>query len=131
MIESGQVQAHFNTVPERIEQDRVYLRSLEEERVIEVPVDDVLLAIGYEADLSLFEALGAELSGSERRVVHERTTMETTVPGLYVAGTAVAGSQERFRVYVENSHVHARRIACALTGEAPPPDPVLPKLPES
>ena len=57
--------------------------------------------------------------------------METTVPGLFVAGTAVAGTQHRFKVYIENSHVHAHRIVAAFAGEEPPPDPVLPVLPES
>jgi thioredoxin reductase (NADPH) len=131
MIRSGQVTAHFNTVPRLIEPDRVHLRGLNDGREIEVAVDDVLLEIGFEADNSLFAGLGAELDEAQQAVVHDPETMETTVPGLFVAGTAVAGTQHRFKVYIENSHVHAHRIVAAFAGEAPPPDPVLPILPES
>ena len=131
MIRSGQVTAHFNTVPRLIEPDRVHLRGLNDGREIEVAVDDVLLEIGFEADNSLFAGLGAELDEVQQAVVHDPETMETTVPGLFVAGTAVAGTQHRFKVYIENSHVHAHRIVAAFAGEAPPPDPVLPILPES
>jgi thioredoxin reductase (NADPH) len=131
MIRSGQVRACFNTVPTAILQDRVQLRSLVDDGTTEIPVDDVLLEIGFEADASLLESLGARLEGEARSVVHDRDTMETTVPGLHVVGTAVAGTQSRFKVYIENCHVHARRVAAALAGDPPPPLPVLPSLPES
>lgn len=130
MIRSGQVTARFGTVPERIEPELVVLRD-RDGTTHEVPVDDVLLQIGYEADNRLFESLGAELEPGTNAVRHDPETMETTIPGLFVAGTAVAGTQARFRVFIETSHVHARRIASAMAGEAPPPDPVLPILPES
>jgi thioredoxin reductase (NADPH) len=46
--------------------------------------------------------------------------METNVPGLYVAGTAAAGMrQERYKLFIENSHVHVGRIVKALTGRWP------------
>ena len=131
MIASGQVRCLLETEPAAIEPDQVVLRSLKDGSTSTIPVDDVLLEIGYEADGSLFEALGARLEGEDRAVVHDPSTMETTVPGLHVAGTAVAGTQSRFRVYIENSHIHAKRIAAAFSGEPVPPDPVLPKLPES
>jgi thioredoxin reductase (NADPH) len=46
--------------------------------------------------------------------------METTVPSVHIAGTAVGGSQPRARIFIENSHVHVERIARALTGQTPP-----------
>jgi hypothetical protein len=33
------------------------------------------------------------------------------VPGLYIAGTAIAGTQKRYRVFLENCiNIHASRI---------------------
>ena len=58
-------------------------------------------------------------------------TMETSIPGIFVAGTATAGTQGSFKVYIENSHIHAQRIAAHLAGEPVPGDPVLPELPEA
>ena len=79
------------------------MRSVADGRHTELECDDVLIQIGFEADSSLFEALGASLEGDSRQVEHDPSTMETSIPGLYVAGTAVAGTQARFRVYIENS----------------------------
>jgi thioredoxin reductase (NADPH) len=42
--------------------------------------------------------------------------METNVPGLFVAGTATAGTQHRFRVFIENCHTHAQRIVGSVLG---------------
>lgn len=45
---------------------------------------------------------------------------ETNVPGLYVAGTATAGSQRPHRMFIENAHEHVERIVAALTGRRLP-----------
>jgi len=86
----------------------------------QVEADFLLLQIGYEQDTTLFELAGVELAGPSRAPAHDERTMETNVPGLYVAGTAVAGTQDRFRLFIENCHVHVHRICAALTGSAPP-----------
>ncbi len=83
---------------------------------VEVSPDVVLLLTGYVQDPGLFEMAGVELVGEERRPVHDTATMETNVPGLYVAGTACGGSQRRTRVFIETSHVHVERIVEAMTG---------------
>ena len=41
--------------------------------------------------------------------------METNVPGLFIAGTAIQGSPVgHVRVIVENCHVHVPRIVAAI-----------------
>jgi thioredoxin reductase (NADPH) len=57
--------------------------------------------------------------------------METNIPGIYVAGTAVAGTQDKYRVFIENCHVHVERILAAFTGAAAPGAPEQMALPES
>ena len=131
MIKSGQVRAFYETQVVSIDPVNVQLRTGDDRALHEIEADDVYLAIGFESDGSLFESIGAKLEGDARSVVHDPETMETTVPNVYVAGTAVAGTQARFRVYIENSHIHAKRIAAALSGEAPPEEPDYPLLPES
>ena len=86
---------------------------------IEVPTDFVLLATGFVADPALFRLAGVTLEGEQDAPVHDPETMETDVPGIYVAGTAVAGTQLRYRLFIENSHEHVGRIAKALTGRWP------------
>ena len=87
--------------------------------------------VGYVADMSLFRCAGVELRGRGQTPVHNQQTMETNVPGLYVAGTAIGGTQEKYRVFLENCHIHADRIIAALTGAAPPADPEARAMPES
>lgn len=84
---------------------------------VEIPADAVLLMTGYEQDPSLFEQAGVELEGAERRPRLDQRTMESSVPGLYVAGTAVAGTQAgAVKEFIETGHVHVDRILAALQG---------------
>lgn len=80
-------------------------------------VDDVLLLTGYVQDPGLFRMFGVGLAGELCRPVHDEDTMETDVGGVYVAGTAAAGTQlSGVTHFIETSHVHAERIAAALSG---------------
>jgi len=131
MIQSGQIRALFESEVVDIDPRAVNVRVRGESGLMKIPADDVLLAIGFQSDGSLFNMVGARVEGEAGAIVHDPSTMSTSVPGVYVAGTAVAGTQARFRVYIENSHIHARRIAAAVTGGPPPDEPVYPLLPES
>ncbi|MDX1583423.1 MAG: NAD(P)-binding domain-containing protein [Thermoanaerobaculia bacterium] len=88
---------------------------------LRVPADVVLLLTGYEQDSTLFEQAGVELEGPGRKPVFDEKTMETNVPGLYVAGTASAGTQlEGVKEFIETSHVHVDRIVASITGARAP-----------
>ena len=45
--------------------------------------------------------------------------METNVSGLYVAGCAIGGTQDKYKIFLENCHVHVPRIVAALTHAGP------------
>jgi thioredoxin reductase (NADPH) len=84
----------------------------------EVPADFVLLMTGYRQDPTLFDMLGVKLEGIAREPVHDPETMETNVPGVFIAGTAVAGTPPRkVSVIVETCHVHVPRIVAAIRGQ--------------
>jgi thioredoxin reductase (NADPH) len=83
----------------------------------EIAADFVLLMTGYRQDTTLFDMLGVELSGTAREPVHDPDTMETNVHGVFIAGTAVAGTPPRkVAVIVETCHVHVPRIVAAISG---------------
>lgn len=83
----------------------------------EIPADAVLVMTGYRQDTVLFDMLGVALAGDSREPVHDPETMETNVPGVFIAGTAVAGTPPRkVSVIVETCHVHIPRIVGAITG---------------
>lgn len=83
---------------------------------VEVPADMVLLLTGYVQETELFEMLGVELHGPERRPRYDHDTMETSAPGVFVAGTAVGGSQQRTKVFIENAHEHVEKLVRAIVG---------------
>lgn len=76
----------------------------------------VLLLTGYVQKPDLFEQLGVELVGGDRKPKHNLKTMETNVAGVYVAGTGSAGTQSRTKVFIETSHIHVDRILASLQG---------------
>lgn len=115
-VRQGHIAYHPRTVPVAITSECVLLESLEGGARQEVAADHVLLLVGYEADVTLFRMAGVTLEGENGGPRHEAATMETDVPGLYVAGTAAAGTQVSFRLFIENCHVHVDRIVAALTG---------------
>ena len=99
---------------------------------LEIEADFVVLLTGYEQDSSLFENAGVMLEGKQRRPRFDEETMETNVPGLYVAGTAVAGTQASgVKEFIETSHSHVDRIVAALTGAKAPAADLPFAMPES
>ena len=58
--------------------------------------DFVLFYTGFHGDQRLLEMAGVELRGENRVPVFDPETMETNVPGLYLAGTVAAGIQQRY-----------------------------------
>ena len=86
---------------------------------IEIPADFVLLSTGFVQNPRLFELAGVNLLGEQRKPEYDPETMETNVPGCYVVGTAAAGTQKKFRLFIENCHVHVGKVFFELTGEWP------------
>jgi thioredoxin reductase (NADPH) len=126
LIRDGRVRWLPSTVVCEIRGDAVVLDAGE------VAADSVLLLTGYEQDSDLFEQAGITLEGPGRRPHFDEQTMETNVPGLFVAGTATAGTQlGGVKEFIETSHVHVARIVAALTRTAPPVEAPSYELPES
>jgi thioredoxin reductase (NADPH) len=131
LIDAGRIAGHYATQPVAITPTHVTLRKLADGSTFDVRADFVLKLIGYEQDNTLLKLAGVKLLGDCGAPAYDDRTMETNVPGLYVAGTAVGGTQDKYTVFIENCHVHVDRIMAALTGAAPPPAPVPLARPES
>jgi thioredoxin reductase (NADPH) len=139
LIKSKKITAHFNTAVTKITPAEVSLARCTGEgtqRIIGrypilVSADFVLLMVGYIADMSLCRMAGVQLNGPGEVPSFNERTMETNVPGLYIAGTATGGTQGKYRVFLENCHIHIARILASLTGAAPPPPPAPEGRPET
>lgn len=136
LLKENRIEPHLGTVPVRITPTHVTLErkpfgSTAAGERYDVPADFVLLLIGYEQDNSLLRLAGVELAGECLAPVHDERTMQTSVPGVYVAGTAVGGTQNKYTVFIENCHIHVERIVRAIEGAAPPAAPAPLAQPES
>src|SRR5208282_5068335 len=118
-IAAGEIQAHFQTDVSRIEPGHVVIRpahgaaraGVDAERVL--PADVVLAMTGYHPDFEFLKAQGIELDAKTQRPAINPDTLETNVPGLYVAGVIVGG-QETNEIFIENGRFHGRQIAAAI-----------------
>lgn len=130
LIDKDRIRFLPGSAVERIDERSVTLRR--GGASVEIETDVVLALTGYVQDPSLFDQLGLDRIGAEQRPAYDHDTMETNVPGVFVAGTACGGSQRRARVFIENSHAHVDRICRAITGKGVPwaIDPALETLTE-
>jgi thioredoxin reductase (NADPH) len=78
-------------------------------RITRTP-DFVLPLIGFEADISLMLQAGVAFETPNSPPQLNKGTMETDVPGLYIAGTASAGNTYGHEEFIETSHPHVERI---------------------
>jgi thioredoxin reductase (NADPH) len=129
LLRSGSIEGYFSSTVEQITPSHVSLRTRESSS--EVPFDFVMMAIGYEADMSLCRLAGVKLNGECERPAFDAQTMETNVPGVYLAGTVTGGTQDKYAVFIENGHVHIDRIIAALSGRAEKTDSPVYEQPES
>lgn len=111
-IAEGSIQAYRNVEVAEIRPDDVILQDRTSGRRIAVPNDFVLAMTGYEPDTTLIEEAGAEVDHETGKPVLTEF-LESTVPGLYVAGTLIAGHDANV-VFIENSREHGPRIVAHI-----------------
>jgi thioredoxin reductase (NADPH) len=103
-IHEGSIAAVFNAVVEGITAEAVHYRCSGTSRTVNA--DAVLLLTGFVAEVSLVRGAGAAVR-EDGSVVLDPETYETTVPGLYVIGSAGYGPRTA-EVFIENGRLHAR-----------------------
>lgn len=74
-----------------------------------LPCDHAYVFIGYEPDVTLQRQAGVHVDPDTLVPEHDPETCESNVPGLYIAGTLLAG-QATDKIFIENSRAHAPRI---------------------
>ena len=106
-IKEGSIPCHRHARVLEITPDDVVFIDREGE-VKHLPADFVLAMTGFEPDTSLLKAAGAEVDvNSNKPLLNDH--LESTVPGLYVMGTLIAGVESNV-VFIENSRDHGPRI---------------------
>ncbi len=107
-IKAKEVKSYFNSSVKEILPDAVVLNTPEGEVTLEN--DFVFALIGYHPDYGFLRRLGIELTKDQCRPVCDPETLESNVPGIYVAGVIVAGSRTN-EIFIENGRFHGHLIA--------------------
>src|SRR5260221_6013096 len=107
-IQNDEIQAHFNSHVREITEDAVILET--QKGPVRLKNDFVFALVGYHPDFDFLRSLGIELSTEQYRPLCDPESLETNVPGIYVAGVIVAGSRTN-EIFIENGRFHGRLIA--------------------
>ena len=83
-----------------------------------VPADFVVALTGYRADLRLLRSLGVQVDDTTGVPRHDAVTMETNVPGVYIAGVLSSGFDAN-KIFIENGREHGGRICDHIKSKPP------------
>jgi thioredoxin reductase (NADPH) len=82
---------------------------------VELSNDFVFTLIGYRPDRTLLRELGVDFAVPAGLPYVDPATMETNVPGVYLAGVVSAGGNEANSIFIENGRFHGEWIAKHLS----------------
>jgi thioredoxin reductase (NADPH) len=108
-VKNGEVTAYFSSSVTKIDEDTVTLLTPEGEKTI---ANQFVFALtGYHPDFTFIENLGVRLDAENARCpVCDPQTLESNVPGIYLAGVIVAGERTN-EIFIENGRFHGVQIA--------------------
>jgi thioredoxin reductase (NADPH) len=111
-IKEGSIKAYFNSSVVRITSQTIEVKT--PEGIVTLDNDFVLAMTGYQPPFDFMKAMGVTFGTDEFHTpVYNEQTMESNVPGLYLAGVVVGGLKTN-KWFIENSRVHAELIVNEL-----------------
>ncbi|MFC4354555.1 YpdA family putative bacillithiol disulfide reductase [Chryseomicrobium palamuruense] len=110
-VKSGEIQMLFETTVESITENAVLITVQGKEYVH--PVDFVFAMTGYHPNHAFLKEMGVSFDEESGRPFLNEDTMETNVPGIYIAGVLAAGNNAN-EIFIENGRFHGEQIAQAI-----------------
>jgi thioredoxin reductase (NADPH) len=87
-----------------------------------LPANHVYLLTGFAPNVDLLERAGVRIDEPSGVPAHDPATLETNVPGIFIAGVVVAGYDAN-KVFIENGRFHGDKIVARLQGKPEPQTP--------
>jgi thioredoxin reductase (NADPH) len=112
-IKAAQVKALFETRVKEITAEEVVVENGAGEK--RLPVRQVFALTGYHPDYAFIESLGVQLDPESRKPKLNPKTLESNVPGIYLAGV-VTGGRHTGEIFIENGRLHGKQIIEGLKG---------------
>ncbi|MDB5132853.1 MAG: hypothetical protein JWR02_2602 [Mucilaginibacter sp.] len=114
-IKEGSIKAYFNSNLKAVRERDVDIET--PEGIITIPNDFVMAMTGYRPNFEFLKKLGIKLTDDKYIPHYNPETMETNLPGLYLAGV-VCGGLDTHLWFIENSRVHADMIIGNIVAKA-------------
>ena len=121
-VKEGAIAARWNSRIRSINPQSVIVGSGADEEAL--PASRVYLMTGFAPNMQLLAAKGVPIDATTGIPAHDPATLETSIPGVFIAGVVVAGYDAN-KVFIENGRFHGDKIVARLTGRSAPPEPKL------
>ena len=121
----GSIAVRWNSRVGTIEPDSVCIRATDDSGKSErLSASLVYVMTGFAPNVDLLKQVGVPIDPVTGIPEHDPETLETSVPGVFIAGVVVAGYDAN-KIFIENGRYHGDRIVARLLGQAVPPPPKL------
>jgi thioredoxin reductase (NADPH) len=121
-VKEGLISAKWNSRVKEIKPGEVVLDSGGREDRLRA--DRVYVMTGFAPSLELLRATGVPIDKATGIPRHDPKSLETAVPGVFIAGVVVAGYDAN-KVFIENGRYHGDRIVARMLGQRAPAEPKL------
>ena len=112
-LENKEITMHFQTVVTEIRAQAIVIVNLETDEERELPNDFVFALTGYHVDNKFLQSLGIAIDPETWKPSFDAETLESNVPGIYLAGVTIAG-KDTGKVFIENGRFHGGQIIKSL-----------------
>ena len=121
-VKEASIAVRWNSRVTRIDPDSVSIVS--DGAVSKLPATRVYLMTGFAPNVQLLRDMGLPIDEKTGIPQHDPATLETAIPGLFIAGVVVAGYDAN-KVFIENGRFHGDKIVARILGKAAPGEPRL------
>src|SRR5438105_5209995 len=121
-VKEGQIAVRWNSRVSAIEPPDVVLTTSNGDARLRA--DRVYIMTGFAPCMDWLRDCGVPIDAKTGIPQHDSETLETSVPGVFIAGVVVAGYDAN-KVFIENGRYHGDRIVARLLGQRAPAEPKL------
>ena len=112
-LKNEEIAVHWRSRVAEVKPLSVVLRNEDTGATTRIDNDWVFAMTGWRSDPALLHSLGVLIDAETGIPQHDRATMETNVPGVYIAGVLAAGHNAN-KIFIENGKWHGGLIARAI-----------------
>lgn len=111
LVRTGVIAMEFHSVVQEIREKELIYTQSGKQKIIKN--DFVFAMTGYHPDHEFIKKMDVSIDEKTGRPIYNPETMETNVPGIFIAGVLAAGNEAN-EIFIENGRFHGGQIATAI-----------------